>query len=190
MQNVHLRQMWSLNRSNSKLAVVGVNIGDGENCWPELVLVGEKSVVVLDHTAWQNLLKARPLIEEFFARKKTKLSVNLHSLMHDTIITGHISNRLLLCISQTVKGESYTRFMYIAEATLEMLFKIHLVIDHVFDQINLSTAEICAVVSKFLLARENGTEPAIEEVPKTCSGLSMETLQREMMLYEKFYDRE
>lgn len=190
MQNLYLRQAWSLNRSTSKQAEVGVNVGDGQSCWPELAIVGDKSTIILDHTAWQNFVKAKPAIDEFFARKSSKLKISLGSLTHDTSVSGHIGSRILICLNQTAKQENYTRFMYIAEATVAQLFKIQELIDHVFDMVNRSSSEICGTVQRFLIAKETGKEIVMYDAPNTCTGLSMKSLMHELVLYDTFFDRE
>lgn len=191
MHKLHLCQSWILNRSTSNQAIVGVNIGTGVNSWPELAIVADREAIILDHTAWRNLLKQMNAIEDFFTHKSTKLEINLESPMYDTVVSGHVSGRMLLCFSQTVKGkgENYTRSIYIARTTVAQLFKIHELIDHVFDLVHRSNDEICATVLKYCELKKNIKAPTYDE-SNSSTGLSMQTLMRELVLYDDYFGQE
>lgn len=81
--------------------------------------------------------------------------------------------------------------MFIAEATLNQLYKIQDLIDHAFDLFNRSSVEICAAVRRHTESGAAGaTAGSVVDEPDTCTGLSMKSLLLELSLYSGFFDRE
>jgi hypothetical protein len=186
MKNVYLKQVFHLNASASKSLHVGLLV-DGNNTKPTIVLVGDKSEIILDTAGWRTLLAAKESVLNFFEFRTDVLSVNLDCNQFTTNLKGNPGDLYLGTIYQTPKNSEKKKFMNMAEISYRNLFAIERVVSHYIVMLEKSLEELGEFLKLYRTNKRTGTAVKFEAAA-TSAGISLTLLYHELGVYEHLFD--